>query len=127
VRRAALKRRLHEEWSRGPRLVPESEGFPARARAVILERIHGEEDLSVESLAEALNVSRSQLFRRLKEEADMGPQSLIRKVRIEHAASLLRAGAGSITEVAFAAGFVSLAHFSRAFREELGVPPSEYR
>jgi signal transduction histidine kinase/ligand-binding sensor domain-containing protein/AraC-like DNA-binding protein/DNA-binding NarL/FixJ family response regulator len=96
-----------------------------RVRAVILRNLC-EEGFTVEHLASEVALSRSQLFRRLKEEADTTPSDLIRIVRLEKAAELLQRRAGNVSEVAVAVGFNSLAHFSRSFRVHFGVAPSEY-
>jgi AraC-like DNA-binding protein len=55
------------------------------------------------------------------------PSRFVRGVRVECAAELLRQGAGSVTEVAYAVGFASLSYFSRAFQERFGVAPSTFR
>ncbi len=47
-------------------------------------------------------------------------------MRLERAGQLLRAGAGTVSEVAYGVGFKSLSHFSRRFREHYGVAPSDY-
>jgi AraC-like DNA-binding protein len=51
---------------------------------------------------------------------------VLRRMRIERAAQLLRARPGSISEVAYAVGFKSPSHFARVFRERYGVSPSEH-
>jgi AraC-like DNA-binding protein len=94
-------------------------------RAAIEDRL-SDPDLSVEQLASAVAVSRSTLYRRLKEHVDQTPSQFLRQVRIEHGARLLREGEGTVSEVAYAVGFESLSYFSRQFREHLGQPPSEY-
>ena len=106
---------------------------PARQRSVLEERVRTliqknlcEEGLSVELLARELAMSRSQLFRRLKEEAGTTPSDLIRGIRLQKAAELLQRRAGNVSEVAFAVGFNSLAHFSRSFRAHFRVAPSDY-
>jgi AraC-like DNA-binding protein len=55
------------------------------------------------------------------------PSDLIRRMRLERAAQLLEADAGSVAEVAYGVGFKSVAHFSNAFFERHGVRPSSWR
>ncbi len=101
------------------------ERFLANVRRVILERL-GDEDFGVEALAEALGQSRAHLYRRLGELQDRSPAELIRLMRLDRGAELLRAKAGTVSEVAYAVGFKSVSHFSRAFRRHYDVTPSEY-
>lgn len=51
----------------------------------------------------------------------------VRRVRLERAGMKLRFGAVDITEVALAAGYESHAAFSRAFKQQFGLSPSEFR
>ena len=83
-------------------------------------------DFGVHALAAAAALSYKQLRRQLDRETGETPSQFIRRVRVEHAARLLREGAGSISEVAYAVGFNSLSYFSRAFREVYGQTPSAY-
>lgn len=80
----------------------------------------------VDLLAKEVGLSASQLRRRLRQEADESPAALLRRMRLERAAVLLQQHQGNISEVAYGVGFNSLAHFSRCFREQFGVPPSAY-
>jgi AraC-like DNA-binding protein len=50
----------------------------------------------------------------------------LRRVRIERAAEMLRAGTHNVTEAAFAVGYSSLGHFAKAFVELLGDTPASY-
>jgi signal transduction histidine kinase/DNA-binding NarL/FixJ family response regulator len=100
------------------------ERFLANVRRVILERL-ADEDFGVEALAEALGQSRAHLYRRLGELQDRSPAELIRLMRLDRGAELLRARAGTVSEVAYAVGFKSVSHFSRAFRRRYDVTPSE--
>lgn len=50
----------------------------------------------------------------------------LRRVRIEHAASLIATGRCNVSEAALEVGYQSFSHFSRAFAEEKGVPPSQW-
>jgi transcriptional regulator GlxA family with amidase domain len=49
---------------------------------------------------------------------------LIRRLRLERAAQLLEARAGSVAEIAYSVGFKSVAHFSNRFYDHFGVRPS---
>ncbi|MEM7052947.1 MAG: response regulator, partial [Pseudomonadota bacterium] len=97
-----------------------------RSRQIIEDHLE-DSGFGVESLAGALHMSRSQLFRKLKTEHGLLARDLIREVRLDKAALLLRTTDASITEVTYAVGFPSLANFSRAFRERYQIPPSKYR
>ncbi|GAP36287.1 helix-turn-helix domain-containing protein [Piscinibacter sakaiensis] len=85
--------------------------------------------LSVDTLALALNCSRRQLYNAFGEEPD-GVAGYILRRRIEACRLAFEDPAQqrrSITDVALAHGFSSMAHFSRVFRAQLGVAPSDYR
>jgi signal transduction histidine kinase/CheY-like chemotaxis protein/ligand-binding sensor domain-containing protein len=85
-----------------------------------------DEEFSVERLARAVGVSRSQLHRQLKALAGQAPSDLIRSVRLDRAAHLLAARAGTVSEIAYAVGFKSVAHFSYSFVHAYGCRPSSY-
>jgi CheY-like chemotaxis protein/AraC-like DNA-binding protein len=97
-----------------------------RLRALVVARLT-DDTLSPEALAAAAGLSYHQLYRGLRDELHTTPSRFVRGVRVECAAELLRQGAGSVTEVAYAVGFASLSYFSRAFQERFGVPPSTFR
>jgi signal transduction histidine kinase/CheY-like chemotaxis protein len=99
--------------------------FVRTVREAIEEHL-ADPDLDVDRLADAVAVSRSTLYRRLKDEIGTPPSEFIRQVRLEHGARLLREEKGTVSEVAYAVGFSSLSYFSRSFREHVGQSPSEY-
>ena len=104
---------------------PADQAFLERAQAIIEERLD-DDGLTVEALAEALSCDRSHLLRRLKELIDETPSGLIRSLRLQRAAQLLQADAGTVKEVATAVGFKSVAHFSNAFLGYYGERPSAF-
>lgn len=57
----------------------------------------------------------------------MPPLAYLTRWRIELARRRLRDGAASVAEIAAAVGYDSEFSFSRAFKREVGVPPSAYR
>jgi signal transduction histidine kinase/ligand-binding sensor domain-containing protein/DNA-binding response OmpR family regulator len=103
---------------------PREAAFAARARDWLQQRLH-EEDLAIPRLADALHVSRATLTRRLTALTGESPGALLRRLRMERARDLLARGEGSVSEVAYAVGYASLAAFSRAYREHYGHAPSD--
>jgi signal transduction histidine kinase/ligand-binding sensor domain-containing protein/DNA-binding response OmpR family regulator len=101
------------------------ESFLTRVQATVEERL-GDSDLTVEGLAEALACDRSYLLRKLRTLTGETPSGLIRSLRLQRAEQLLRAGAGAVSEIAYAVGFKSVAHFSNAFQERYGERPSAF-
>lgn len=93
--------------------------------AVVNARISSP-DLSVESLAAEVGLSRVHLNRRLKEITNQSARDFIRNIRMRQAARLLREKKLSIAEVAYATGFANPSHFSVAFKEIFGITPRAY-
>lgn len=84
-------------------------------------RTHRAEDLSA-----LLNVSVRTLHRQLKEEG-ASLQGLKDEVRMERARDLLLRTAQPLKQVAAAVGFRHEKSFARAFRQQVGMPPGEFR
>jgi DNA-binding response OmpR family regulator len=79
----------------------------------------------VGDLAEAVQLSRMHLNRKLKTLAGLSPNELIRAVRLNRAGEMLL-GHTSVSSVAYAVGFDNPAYFSKVFKEHYGVTPSEF-
>jgi PAS domain S-box-containing protein len=94
---------------------------------VAIEAHMEDENFDVEGLGRRVAHSRSHLHRRLTDLIGESPSDLIRRMRLERAAYLLSARAGSVSRVAYAVGFKSVAHFSNRFRDHFGVRPTAYR
>jgi AraC-like DNA-binding protein len=108
--------------------VTQREALRERIKQHVGERL-GDPALSVDGLALALNCSRRQLYNAFSEEPD-GVAGYILRRRIEACRQTFDDRSNdrrSITDIALAFGFSSMAHFSRVFRAHLGVPPSDYR
>ena len=78
----------------------------------------------VEQLAAEMNMDRSVLFRRVREEFSITPSELLRDRRLQVARDLMQRREGSVSEVAYAVGFGSVDGFSRAFQRKYGTSPS---
>ena len=130
----ATRRRLRERFAGTPLTIhPAPVDVPPADRKFVdvvrtaIEAHLGDEQFTVERLAAEVAQSRGNLHRRMRELLGETPSDLIRRMRLERAAAMLEAGAGSVSEVAYAVGFKSVAHFSNAFHEMHGVRPSAWR
>ena len=81
----------------------------------------------VEQLAENMNLSASQLHRKLEALIDHTPGQLIRHMRLQKAAELISQNAGNLAEICFLTGFNDQTYFSRAFKQQFGCSPSSYK
>lgn len=90
-------------------------------------RAHIHEPLSRERLADMAGFSVPHFHRVFRAHVGESAISYIRRMRLERAARKLRMGAVDITEVALAAGYDSHAAFSKAFKQQFGLSPSEFR
>lgn len=91
----------------------------------IREHIH--EPLTREVLAEVAGFSIPHFHRVFTAQVGESAVSYVRRLRLERAARKLRMGAVDITEVARAASYESHAAFSKAFKGQFGLSPSEFR
>ncbi|WP_324678160.1 substrate-binding domain-containing protein [Hymenobacter sp. GOD-10R] len=84
-------------------------------------------NLSVEDVARHLNLTRMQLYRKVKAVLGMGVTEFIQGLRLTKAGELLRDESRTITDVAYELGFSTPSYFSSSFRARYQVSPSEYR
>lgn len=99
--------------------------FFNNAIAMIEERIK-EQNYCVDQLAFDLCVSKSSLYRKIKNKTGLSPNELISSVRINYSTKLF-AEFESIKEVAYAVGFNDTKYFSRFFKKEIGLTPTQYK
>lgn len=128
ARQHRLRQRLAAERAPVPASAPPEDapsGFERQVRALIQARL-ADPALSVEEVADTLALSQYQLGQQVKKATGLKPRQLIIAMRLEAAAEMLRADEGTVSEIAYAVGFNSLAYFSRRFRTHYGVPPSAY-
>lgn len=94
----------------------------------VVQYVHAhlsDSNLSNESLAEAMFLSRSQLYRKLKELTGTSVNEFIRNVRLEKAKQLLESKQYSISEVTYKVGFASPSYFTKCFKNKFGFLPTE--
>ena len=97
-----------------------------RIMKVINENISNS-DLSVDTIAQTVGISRVHLHRKMKELTGQTPHDFIRNIRLKQAAHLLSTGDMNVTEVMYACGFSNSASFSTIFKRFYGMTPREYK
>ncbi|WP_420579710.1 helix-turn-helix domain-containing protein [Reichenbachiella sp.] len=98
--------------------------FLNKVIAAIEENLSNE-NFGVSELADKINMSRSNLLRKVKSATDLSVSLLIRQVRLYHAKDLLNEGELNISEISYQVGFSSTSYFTKCFREQFGYPPGE--
>ena len=100
--------------------------FITRFKEVVEARLE-DSDVSVEDLAADMNLSRVQLYRKVKSITDASPVELLRTARLKKAYQMLLTTDKSVSEVAYAVGFTSPSYFTKCFKDEYGKVPGELR
>jgi AraC family transcriptional regulator len=90
-------------------------------------RAHIGEPLDREHLADVAGFSVPHFHRIFTAHVGESAISYVRRLRLKRAAQKLRMGAVDITGVALAAGYDTHAAFSKAFKQQFGLSPSEFR
>ncbi len=116
----------HETKTRDAAPTKKDEDFLQRALSVIHEHID-DLNFSVNDFADSMHLSYQNAYLKTKALTNMGPQDLIRSVRLEKAMQLLKSSTTkpSITDIAGRVGFDNYSYFSRSFKQKFGVPPSK--
>ena len=91
----------------------------------VVEARLSDSDLSVDDLAAAMNLSRVQLYRKVKAISGSSPVELLRTARLNRGYQLLLTTGKNISEVAYDVGFTAPSYFTKCFKDEFGVSPSD--
>ncbi|MCB0686604.1 MAG: helix-turn-helix transcriptional regulator [Saprospiraceae bacterium] len=105
---------------------PFENDFSRKIQSIIAKN-YSDTAFTVEVLAKEIHLSRTQLYRRIKEVNDQCPQKLITKYRIEKGCELLASTEMPITSICYASGFSNPSHFCRVFRKHLKMSPRIFR
>ena len=100
--------------------------FVKRLDSIVYSRL-GEQDLSVDKVAGLLHLGRTIFYKKVRGTTGYTPNEYIRVIRLRTAAELLKEGEKNVSEVAYAVGFDNPYYFSKCFKEQFGMPPSQYR
>lgn len=92
-----------------------------------LEDNIGNPELRIDDLASAVNLGRTVFYEKIKSIVGMTPVDFVRHVRMQRAEELVARSKSSFSEIAYAVGFSDPKYFSKCFKKETGMSPSEYR
>lgn len=104
----------------------DTENITERAMSFVLKNID-DDQLSVLQLAEELGMGRNRLQREMKAFTGLTPVEFVRTIRLNEAKKKLLNRSFTVSEVAYAVGFNNLSYFSRTFKAEFGVLPTEWQ
>ena len=93
----------------------------------LVENDLSNDDISPAFLADEMNISKAQLYRKLKDLVGMAPVEFVRSIRLEKAARLLKTTSLTAQEIMYSVGFNNKSYFYREFGKKYGMSPKEYR
>lgn len=92
----------------------------------VIEKHLDDTEFSVEAFSEEMNLSRSALYKKLMTATGKSPLEFMRMIRLRHGLTMIQQGKHSVSEIAYSVG-LSPKQFSKFFKEEYGVLPSQYK
>ncbi len=108
------------------KLAPQDREFLVAVSSYIHENMT-EQRVSIDSLAEHMCMSRSQLSRRFLSVTGDTPNNYITRLKLEKAVRLLKSTDMTVKEIAWECGFDDSNFFTRTFRTAYGITPTQYR
>jgi len=126
--REELRKRFNREITLQPKEVTvtsSDEIFLQRAMEIV--EIHMmDTDFNVEMMVKEMGYSRSNLYLKFKELTGLSSSEFIRNIRLKRALQLFEQSNRSVKEIMYMTGFNTASYFSKCFKKQFGVIPSEY-
>lgn len=126
------RRKMQEIFRNSPELAYQNithskadEDFLQKLIAIIHDNLD-EPDLNIDMLAAETAVSRSTLYRKVKNVSELSPNDFIMLIRLKKAAELIKEKQYQISEIAYMVGFSSPNYFSKCFYRQFGVSPKDF-
>lgn len=127
----AMRKQLHERYAAIDHLIlPEDRNFRFddkfmnQVRDIMISNLSNEA-LDIPHICQALNLSRTQLYRKFKSLTNLTVTQYLLMLRLHKARSILSGKQVTVAEAAYKTGFRNVSHFSRTFTREFGLNPSE--
>jgi signal transduction histidine kinase/DNA-binding response OmpR family regulator len=127
-----LRKKMHERY-KGQLLIEEDDQQLSRLDKKFLNKISNivethleKEELSVEELSQMVGLSRVHVYRKIKKLTGMSVSEFVRSVKLKLSLNLIKTSGKSISEIAYEVGFSSPSYFTKCFKDQFGISPSEF-
>ena len=120
------KRKLHAELSYAKMNYLTADHELMNRLLKVVDSHLNDTEFDLEKLGVEMGMSKSTLHRKMKATMDMTPLDFIRNVRLKRACDMLKGGVHTVSEVAYSVGFSNPKYFTKCFKQEFGMTPSEY-
>ena len=123
---AIVEEKINEYELTPPEVIDENKRMMDQLMEYLEEHI-GDSDLKVEDMAEAVHLGRSVFYGKVKTMTGMAPVDFVRNLRIKRACDLLERSQYTISQIAYQVGFTDPKYFSKCFKKDTGLTPSEFK
>ncbi|WP_321347820.1 substrate-binding domain-containing protein [uncultured Draconibacterium sp.] len=127
-----LRKKMQERY-KGQLLINEDDKDLSRLDRKFLNKIskiveeHLEkEELTVEELSQMLGLSRVHVYRKIKKLTGMSVSEFVRSVKLKLSLNLIKTSGKTMAEIAYEVGFSSPSYFTKCFKDQFGMSPSEF-
>ncbi len=115
------------EWRLESPQITDSDQEMMKKLLNFMEEHIADEDLKIEELAEAVHMGRTVFYGKIKALVGMSPSDFLRRLRMQRAEELIARSKMNFSQIAFRIGFSDPKYFTKCFKKETGMTPSEYR
>jgi len=106
-------------------LSPQDSAFMSELYALMASELSNPE-LDISRMTAMLKISRTKFYYKVKGLTGENPGIFFRTYKLNRAAELLVEGKYTVSEIADITGFSTLSHFSKSFKKQFGVAPSDF-
>ncbi len=117
---------LQEYRLSAPQIIEEDHLMMEKLMKFIEEHI-ADENLKIDDMAEAVGMGRTVFYGKIKAIVGMAPSDFLRTLRMQRAEELIVRSNLTFSQVSFSIGFSDPKYFTKCFKKETGMTPSEYR
>lgn len=92
-----------------------------------IEQHLDDDGLRIEDMAEAVNMGRTVFYEKIRQLVGVSPSDFLKQVRMQRARQLIAKSKMTFSQIAYSVGFTDPKYFTKCFKKETGMTPSEYR
>lgn len=117
----------HQEYRLDSPQIIEADQIMMEKLMKFLEQRIGDENLRIEEMADAVSMGRTVFYGKIKAIVGMSPSDFLRSLRMQRAEELIVRSKMNFSQIAFSVGFSDPKYFTKCFKKETGMTPSDYR